>query len=204
MCVRPPFEKNFVFGVLCRFICNTPGFESAGWNRWLYCCEEAFWVLKDGMYISNDVTFLRFVSEITKYFPVTTSNSPRNLIRNYFLYKNQITRCGGFIINRFNTELCIFVRAWSSGSWFLPAGKKNESESYLACAQREIKEETGLHVSDPVDLEPFAFRNSCCYLYLFTWFVDPGDINCGHTVPYEISKVAWLPLALIWKQSHTT
>ncbi len=199
MSVGLPFKKHFVCGVLCRFICNTPEFWGSDWNRCLYRCEEAFWVLRDGGHISAGVTFGLFVRELLRHLPVPVVPSPQFLLRNFSRFKNQIPRCGGFIVNRSHPELCLLVRAWSSGSWFLPAGKVNQSETYLECARREIREETGLCLPEPARPDPFEFQNSWCRLYLFVWVVDPNDVDCTHTVRYEISEVAWLPMELLCK-----
>jgi 8-oxo-dGTP pyrophosphatase MutT (NUDIX family) len=40
----------------------------------------------------------------------------------------------------------LLIKRRSSGDWVLPGGRPRQGESMAACARREVREETGLHV----------------------------------------------------------
>jgi 8-oxo-dGTP pyrophosphatase MutT (NUDIX family) len=51
-----------------------------------------------------------------------------------------VTAAGGVVVNENNEVLLIFRR----GKWDLPKGKVEDNEPLELCAEREVKEETGL------------------------------------------------------------
>jgi 8-oxo-dGTP pyrophosphatase MutT (NUDIX family) len=66
----------------------------------------------------------------------------RELDDNDELFKkyHPVTAAGGVVVNENNEVLLIFRR----GKWDLPKGKVEDNEPLELCAEREVKEETGL------------------------------------------------------------
>ncbi len=61
-----------------------------------------------------------------------------------------IEAAGGVVIYQ-NKILMIYRKGW----WDLPKGKKEEKETPLQCAQREIQEEVGINPLNPINLNPY-------------------------------------------------
>jgi len=64
----------------------------------------------------------------------------QKLQKDFFKHFKVIIACGGLVKNNEGEILLIFRR----GKWDLPKGKLDDNETYLECAIREVKEETGL------------------------------------------------------------
>jgi 8-oxo-dGTP pyrophosphatase MutT (NUDIX family) len=58
----------------------------------------------------------------------------------FFSHFNQVKTAGAVIFNQKGEILLMFRR----GKWDLPKGKQDDNETLLACALREVQEETGL------------------------------------------------------------
>ena len=86
-------------------------------------------------------------------------------------FNKNITRCGGIIFNNKMDSVLIVLNKNSyfngDNKWGFPKGHRNPNEKIINCAQREIKEETGLDITN---LEQFR-----CYS-------DPGRDPRFHTI----------------------
>jgi len=86
-----------------------------------------------------------------------------------------------------------------AGNWGFPKGHSNgEHETIKDTAQRELREETGLHVVDYYPLDPFSFIYDCRshnkYVHkTVTLFVASVQGNI-HLCPIEIAHVMWIDL----------
>ncbi|MHB8587817.1 MAG: NUDIX domain-containing protein [Candidatus Dormibacteraceae bacterium] len=88
------------------------------------------------------------------------------------LYTVLVNPDSAFVIPYFDNGDTVLVRqwrhAWDESSWEVPAGTFNEREDPLACAQRELAEETGLVASRYTSLgivHGAAFLTGRAYLY---------------------------------------
>jgi 8-oxo-dGTP diphosphatase len=55
-------------------------------------------------------------------------------------------RCSAIVVRR-RTVLLVHRTSSGAGDWVLPGGTPRPGESMAACARREVREETGLHVN---------------------------------------------------------
>jgi 8-oxo-dGTP pyrophosphatase MutT (NUDIX family) len=126
----------------------------------------------------------------------------------------------GLIIERknpetFETEILVQIRNKPrddpkyTGIWELPAGKIREFEDIIKCAKREVKEETGLELTD-IKMEKsdvikfrndkvFAFKPFCCeqmlkgpYPYIGFVFIAKAKGELKKTE--EAKKAKWINL----------
>lgn len=87
--------------------------------------------------------------------------------------------------------------------WELPAGKLDNQEEPLRCAQRELQEEAGRQARDWQALgrivsSPGVFTE-VIYLYLARGLeIVPGDAHA-----HEVFEVHWLPWAEAWRRAQT-
>lgn len=102
-----------------------------------------------------------------------------------------------------------FWRNRDVGAWTIPKGKAEEGEDLLAAARRELEEETGIHVAEPV-LSLGAIRQKAGKV-VHAWAVerdaDPRAITSniataewprrsGRTIEFpEVDRCAWFDLA---------
>jgi mRNA-decapping enzyme subunit 2 len=66
----------------------------------------------------------------------------QELFKDFSAYKSQIPVCGCILLNPEMTKVAL-VCSWKGKSWGFPRGKINENETPIACAVREVFEETG-------------------------------------------------------------
>jgi 8-oxo-dGTP pyrophosphatase MutT (NUDIX family) len=84
------------------------------------------------------------------------------------------------------------------GSWTLPKGTPNPSETLEETAVREVAEETGLEVRivAPIDRIEYVFVQGGARIHktVHYWLMEPtgGDL-AGHD--HEFDEVRWVPLA---------
>jgi 8-oxo-dGTP pyrophosphatase MutT (NUDIX family) len=111
---------------------------------------------------------------------------------------------GGLIWRRRNGAIeVVMVRPAGKDSWTLPKGHVEEGERVIDAALREVREETGLSVSDPEKLGDIS--------YIFSWRDKPGGPLArvfkrvsyflmrprgGDTSAhdFEIEEAVWLPI----------
>lgn len=86
-----------------------------------------------------------------------------------------------------NNKLLILRRGqsapWKPGHYCLPGGKKEGDESLVDCAIRELKEETGITISDKNTLTPHSITYNSAYskIVFFTKLTDPSvRLNWEH------------------------
>lgn len=82
--------------------------------------------------------------------------------------------------------------------WTLPKGKADPGESDLACALREVEEETGLHCEVGPELASVAYRDGRGRPKRVRYWLmrpAPGEVERAAFVANdEIDELRWLPL----------
>ena len=72
-------------------------------------------------------------------------------LRWWRIRKPRLAGCRVLVLD--GVERVLLIRhSYGSGKWMLPGGGLNRSEAPLAGAQRELREETGCRLIDPVDI----------------------------------------------------
>lgn len=125
----------------------------------------------------------------------------------FFKQYTCITAAGGLVINDEDKILMIFRR----GKWDLPKGKLEGNEPLEVCAEREVKEETGLK---NITLERFLTTTYHTYtergkdiLKDTHWYVfrAPGQQNLKPQIEEDIMEIEWIDrseLKLYLSQSY--
>lgn len=88
----------------------------------------------------------------------------------------------------------LLVKGRATGKWSFPKGHKFRSESYLECARRETREETGLDLGD---LKPIAFHKLSFGEYYF--FEVPEELAPQPRDTTEVEEACWMALNEIRK-----
>ena len=94
---------------------------------------------------------------------------------------------GSICISPLNTIL--MVKGKKTGKWSFPKGHRNRSESYLECAIRETREETGL---DLFDRRPVAYHRLSVGEYFFFEVEEEFEAVVEDT--QEVSEARWVAL----------
>lgn len=107
---------------------------------------------------------------------------------------------GGVIINEFN-EIVLALNP--SPSWQFPKGSVERGESYIETAKREIREETGLKVPDPIKKLPTytrisSYKGKPMYLgkqvfrtmHYFLFRIKKQKLKPG----MEVKECQWVPI----------
>lgn len=88
----------------------------------------------------------------------------------------------------------LLVKGRATGKWSFPKGHKFRSESYLDCARRETREETGIDLGD---LKPIAFHKLSFGEYYF--FEVPEEVVPRPKDTEEVEAACWMGLQDIRK-----
>lgn len=102
-----------------------------------------------------------------------------------------IRRCGGIIYNSSNDKVLIVLNRESyekgENKWGFPKGHRNYNERIVDCAQREIKEETGLTIPKCLFKRKVCLNNTLYYIINLKQDYKEFDIIDKK----EIVKVEW-------------
>jgi len=114
----------------------------------------------------------------------------------FLAYKTRVPVRGAILLN-LSMDKCILVKGWkASAGWSFPRGKINKGEMDVACAVREVFEETGFDAGGLVEEEYYVdvnIRGQSLRLYIIPNV--PEDSIFDPQTRKEISKVAWFELA---------
>jgi len=103
-------------------------------------------------------------------------------------YKSHTDKVYGTIcISPSNTFL--IVRGRKSNKWSFPKGHKHRGETYIDCAVRETREESGLDLEDMV---PFAYQRLSVGEYYF--YDIPEEYPLSINDNREITEAKWMTL----------
>lgn len=122
-------------------------------------------------------------------------NKPRLVENNDPLFEKYrlMTAAGGLVVNDEGHILMIFRRQ----KWDLPKGKLEEGESIEECAEREVKEETGLNdlqIQDRLITSYHTYKDKKQYFLKEThWFLfaAPGVQSLQPQTEEDITKIEW-------------
>ncbi len=100
--------------------------------------------------------------------------------------------CYGFLVRSLKENMILMVYTPKGHAGF-PKGKRNKGEQYMACALRELYEETGLKYSDITILEGCVAektdRGNVSVTYYYATVLEIKPVSCRD--PTELSKVMW-------------
>ncbi len=97
----------------------------------------------------------------------------------------------GVVVLRGDSVLLVRRLHHGCGSWATPGGYLERGESFEACARREVREETGLTLTDarPIavtnDIHPDGKHN------VTVWLTGGAEGVARLAAPTEIDRVAW-------------
>lgn len=101
---------------------------------------------------------------------------------------------GGIVIGSDDTVIAVHRPRYDD--WSLPKGKAIDDEPILACALREVAEETGV---DAVPIAPVGvtrYRLADGRIKVVTWFLMLAPAPCQlRPDGVEVDQVTWIPLA---------
>ncbi|ORY20476.1 Dcp2, box A domain-domain-containing protein [Naematelia encephala] len=140
-----------------RFLANLPE-EEMSLVRVYWQAEQAHWFYEDYLRPLNPLlptysqrTFTHLIVASSPLFAALHGGSEGidydAVWDEYCRYKRMVPCCGGILINAKGDKV-LMVRGWKSNAgWCFPRGKINSEESEVACAIREVKEETGFDLT---------------------------------------------------------
>ncbi|KAL8832763.1 MAG: hypothetical protein Q9170_004761 [Blastenia crenularia] len=194
---------------LCvRFIINLPQEELQSVERICFQVEEAQWYYEDFIRpLDPDLPSLNlrnFCLRIFQHCPLLSEFSPYHhatAFEEFLAYKTRVPVRGAIMLNDEMDEV-ILVKGWKKGAnWSFPRGKINKDESDLACAIREVYEETGYDVEaaglvrqpEAMKYIDVAIQHQHIRLYVFRGV--PVNTPFEARTRKEISKIDWWKLS---------
>ena len=103
--------------------------------------------------------------------------------------KNRSRNKSGMIIYDPNVDQILLVQS-RGNCWGPPKGTKHCNESYIECALREVKEETGLLFSSENSYDPIYIRKNVVFYYTE---IDKCDVSIQSHIPYnDANGIAWI------------
>lgn len=194
---------------LCvRFIINLPQEELESVERICFQVEEAQWYYEDFIRPLDpdlpSLTLRNFCLRIFQHCPLLSEFSPYHhatAFEEFLAYKTRVPVRGAIMLNDEMDEV-ILVKGWKKGAnWSFPRGKINKDESDLACAIREVYEETGYDINsagligseDSAKYIDVAIQHQHIRLYVFRGV--PKDTPFEARTRKEISKIDWWKLS---------
>lgn len=191
-----------------RFIINLPQEELESVERICFQVEEGQWYYEDFIRpLDPDLPSLNlrnFCLRIFQHCPLLSEFSPYHhatAFEEFLAYKTRVPVRGAIMLNQAMDQV-ILVKGWKKGAnWSFPRGKINKDESDLACAIREVYEETGYDVEAAGLVGPQAemkyidvvIQHQHLRLYVFPGV--PMDTQFEAKTRKEISKIDWWKLS---------
>ena len=191
-----------------RFIINLPQEELESVERICFQVEEAQWFYEDFIRpLDPDLPSLNlrnFCLLIFQHCPMLSTYSSYDhaqAFSEFLAYKTRVPVRGAILLNEKMDEV-ILVKGWKKGAnWSFPRGKINKDEPDLACAVREVYEETGydidgaglVAVGSETKYIEMNLREQHMRLYVFRGV--PMDTHFEPRTRKEISKIQWWKLS---------
>jgi len=149
----------------CRFIINIPEEERANHVRIFFQIELAYWFYLD--FCCQDDPSLKplgmreFSRQIFTHCPTLSDFAVNvdSILDEWREYKMAVPTYGGILLDESMNYILLAQGFWAKASWGFPKGKVNEDEAPVACAIREVYEETGFDISELVDENAFIDRS---------------------------------------------
>eukprot|EP00743_Colponemidia_sp_Colp-15_P004646 GILK01005007.1.p1 GENE.GILK01005007.1~~GILK01005007.1.p1 ORF type:complete len:491 (-),score=54.17 GILK01005007.1:172-1644(-) len=188
--------------VCSRFIYNLPPEELSSFERLFFQMQEAHWFYEDfyhdqskarGGRVLPSYNLKDFAHQLFQHAPFLQPYRPSfdEHFQNFRKYLSEVPVYGAIVLNP-SLDKCLLVRSYKGSSWSFPRGKINKDEGEVACAIREMWEETGLDVSTLILEREFIERNFGEQKVKL--FVVPGvseDTKVETQTRKEIGKIEW-------------
>lgn len=123
--------------------------------------EEAHWCYLDFYQSDHDdlprvEKLLGFVQLMATVFPALAPHATRQAVQAYANQAASLPRCGAVLLNAAMSK-CVLVKSCIGERevYTFPRGKVEGGETDVACATREIREETGLEIGELLDPSQF-------------------------------------------------
>ena len=191
-----------------RFIINLPREELQSVERICFQVEEAQWFYEDfirpldpGLPSLNLRDFCLLIFQHCPIFSAYSAYHHAQAFQEFLAYKTRVPVRGAIMLNE-NMDEVVLVKGWKKGAnWSFPRGKINKDEPDLACAIREVYEETGYDIKAAGLVEDekaskyieMNLREQHMRLYVFRGV--PMDTCFEPRTRKEISKINWWKLA---------
>lgn len=107
-----------------------------------------------------------------------------------WVYTHRERKAGVLMYNSFRSSILLVQ---SRGQrWGFPKGSLEPVESTLACAVRELYEETGVKIDESVLTHPVQVQNHATY-YFYDAHDEPGHLpDNASTIDNDVTGLAWL------------
>ena len=191
-----------------RFIINLPREELQSVERICFQVEEAQWFYEDfirpldpALPSLNLRDFCLLIFQHCPIFSAYSAYHHAQAFQEFLAYKTRVPVRGAIMLNE-NMDEVVLVKGWKKGAnWSFPRGKINKDEPDLACAIREVYEETGYDIKAAGLVEDekaskyieMNLREQHMRLYVFRGV--PMDTYFEPRTRKEISKINWWKLA---------
>lgn len=186
---------------LCvRFIINAPAEDLESVHRIFFQVEEAQWFYEDFVRPLDSrlpaLSLQYFSRRIFSQCPIFagyTLEQHDAALTHFMHFKQTVPVRGAIILNNLMDHV-LLVKGWKGNNWSFPRGKIAKGESDLACAIREVYEETGYDLEGAGDVRgededvPFAqhtLRDQDLKFFLFRGI--PMDTHFAPRTRKEIS-----------------
>ncbi len=129
-------------------------------------------------------------------------------VHKFIVYRKNMPTAGCLVMSE--SGRCLFIKGFDLESYSLPKGKVEPGETLEEAAVREVREETGLDVSEWLDasvhweVKPWSeshnrnIRNATCHIFLAKvpeWVEANARVPRTARVHREVNKLRWIPLA---------
>ncbi|WWC58153.1 uncharacterized protein I303_100688 [Kwoniella dejecticola CBS 10117] len=188
-----------------RFLINLPR-EEMSLVRVYWQAEQAHWFYEDYLRPLNpllpSLSQRNFTRVIIESSPLYASLMAQGGVdydqvwEEYCSYKRMVPCCGGILINK-DGDKCLMVRGFKSNAgWSFPRGKINLEESEVACAVREVEEETGFDLTGLIH-EPDKIKTHINAQEVTMFIVKGIDENTVFETQTrnEIGAIDWVKLS---------
>jgi mRNA-decapping enzyme subunit 2 len=196
----PP--EDILDDISSRFIINVPEDERYDITRMMFQIELAHWfyldIFCDEIASLPKLSFKNFTCTIFGHVPFlqTHLDSVEEVMEGFRNYKSNVPTYGCIIVCP-ELKNCLMVQGfWAKSSWGFPKGKVNHSEEAMACAIREVREETGFDCTPYINEKDYierTIRGTIVRLYIV-----PGvsmDESFSPKTKNEIKDIRWFDIA---------
>jgi mRNA-decapping enzyme subunit 2 len=188
-----------VLNDLCsRFLINIPEEEREDVIRVCFHVEQMHWFYLDFFWEQDpalpNFSMLEFLRRVFLHYEPLRHRVPAtaDIYQQWRYYKVQVPVCGAIMFNPQRTHV-LLVKSWGAkGSWSFPRGKINKNESEIACAIREVYEETSFDLTNYAresDVMEMSHGGQTGKLFLVVGV--PEEFVFAPRTRKEISQIQW-------------
>jgi ADP-ribose pyrophosphatase YjhB (NUDIX family) len=116
----------------------------------------------------------------------------------YWYFARPKTVGAGCIIE-FQGDILLVRNTYGNRAWGFPGGGVKANETPKEGVMREVREEVGVILQDPVEIGSFVYEHNHCYdtIHVFRASVERSDFRID---PGEILEAHWMPFEEISRQ----